>query len=146
MPGITHWQTDENFDPDSNLKIWFNGELVPAAEARVSVFDHGLLYGDNIFIVREGQLQTPPTSAGLLEGITRNTIIRLARQAGIEVVEKNLVRMDLYGADECFLTGTGAQVIPVTEIDKRPVGTGVVGPVTKQLSAEYNSFVRRRPV
>ncbi len=101
--------------------------------------------GDNVFIVREGQLQTPPTSAGILEGITRATVIRLARQAGIEVVEKDLVRTDLYAADECFLTGTGAQVIPVNEIDKRAVGEGTVGPITRQMIAAYNDIVRRPP-
>ena len=99
--------------------------------------------GDNVFIVREGQLQTPPTSAGILEGITRSTIIRLARQAGIEVVEKNLERLDLYAADECFLTGTGAQVVPVNEIDKRPVGDGTVGPITRQMIKDYDELVRR---
>jgi len=101
--------------------------------------------GDNLFIVRDGQLQTPPTSAGILEGITRSTIMRLARDAGIEVVEKDLVRMDLFSADECFLTGTGAQVIPVNEIDKRPVGNGAVGPVTKHLIEVYNTLVRSAP-
>jgi branched-chain amino acid aminotransferase len=305
MPGIADWSSQESYDPAPNLKIWLNGQLVPAPEARISVFDHGLLYGDgifegirsyngrvfervahlkrfetsakaiqlnlpynleeissaidaaleangllaedkdgyirlvatrgigllgisprrtwkptvfviastiamyppelyekgmpviissitrnhenampprikslnylnnilakiealqagvheaimlnhlgyvaeatgdNLFIVRQGQLQTPPTSAGILEGITRNTIIRLARQAGIETVEKDLVRADLYAADECFLTGTGAQVIPVREIDQRPVGDGQVGPITRQLMTEYESLVRR---
>jgi len=99
--------------------------------------------GDNLFIVRDGQLQTPSTSAGILEGITRGTVIRLARQAGIEVAEKDLVRMDLYTADECFLTGTGAQIIPVNEIDKRPVGAGTVGPITRQLMKEYAELVRQ---
>jgi branched-chain amino acid aminotransferase len=99
--------------------------------------------GDNLFIVRDGQLQTPSTSAGILEGITRGTVIRLARQAGIEVAEKDLVRMDLYTADECFLTGTGAQIIPVNEIDKRPIGAGTVGPITRQLMKEYAELVRQ---
>lgn len=99
--------------------------------------------GDNVFIVREGQLQTPPTSAGILEGITRKAIIQLARQAGIEAVEKDLVRADLYAADECFLTGTGAEVIPVTVIDKRPAGEGTVGPITRQMMREYAELVRR---
>ena len=102
--------------------------------------------GDNVFIVRDGQLQTPPTSAGILEGITRNTVIRLAREAGIEAVEKELVRIDLYTADECFLTGTGAQVIPVNMIDRRNIGTGLVGPITKHLIKAYNELVRRAPV
>jgi branched-chain amino acid aminotransferase len=98
-----------------------------------------------VFIVRDGQLQTPHTAAGILEGITRKVIIRLAREAGIEVVEKELERMDLYCADECFLTGTGAQLIPVNEIDKRAVGDGTVGPITKQLIGAYNALVRRAP-
>ncbi|MCA9245218.1 MAG: aminotransferase class IV, partial [Phycisphaerales bacterium] len=98
--------------------------------------------GDNVFIVRNGQIQTPPTSAGILEGITRNTVIRLAREAGIEVVEKDLVRVDLYGADEMFLTGTGAQVIPVTKIDNRAVGNGEVGAISRQMMAIYEKLVR----
>ncbi|MBW7906143.1 MAG: branched-chain-amino-acid transaminase [Phycisphaerae bacterium] len=98
--------------------------------------------GDNVFIVRNGQLQTPPTSAGILEGITRATIIRLAREAGIEVAERELVRFDLYAADECFLTGTGAQVIPVTRIDRREVGNGKVGGMTRHLMDAYHALVR----
>ncbi|MEP0846927.1 MAG: branched-chain-amino-acid transaminase [Phycisphaerae bacterium] len=101
--------------------------------------------GDNIFLVRDGQLQTPPTSAGILEGITRNTVIRLAREAGIETVEKELERMDLYVADEMFLTGTGAQVIPVNAVDSRPVGRGAVGPITKHLMQAYQTLVRSGP-
>lgn len=101
--------------------------------------------GDNVFIVRDGQLQTPPTSAGILEGITRATVIRLAREAGIETVEKDLVRTDLYYCDEMFLTGTGAQVIPVTTIDGRPVGNGAVGPVTRHMMAAYEALVRSAP-
>jgi len=101
--------------------------------------------GDNLFIVRDGQLQTPPTSAGILEGITRATVIRLAREAGIEAVEKDLVRMDLYAADECFLTGTGAQIVPVTSIDRRPVGRGTVGPVAKFMMQAYEQLVRSAP-
>ena len=101
--------------------------------------------GDNVFIVREGQLQTPPTSAGILEGITRNTIIHLAREAGIETVEKNLVRTDLYTADEFFLTGTGAEAIPVNAMDGRPIRDGTVGPITKQLIKAYRELVRSAP-
>lgn len=101
--------------------------------------------GDNVFIVRHGQLLTPPTSAGILEGITRATIIRLAREAGIEAIEKDLVRCDLYAADECFLTGTGAQVIPVNMIDKRPIGNGTVGPITRKLMDLYENCVRNAP-
>ncbi len=98
--------------------------------------------GDNIFIVRNGQLQTPPVSAGILEGITRATVIRLARDMGVEVVEKNLVRTDLYSADECFLTGTGAEIIGATTIDGRTVGDGKVGNLTKSLTSAYARLVR----
>lgn len=98
--------------------------------------------GDNIFVVREGQLQTPPSSAGILAGITRATLIRLARESGIEVVEKSLVRMDLYSADEMFLCGTGAEVIGVISLDGRQIGDGKVGPVTKQLIQAYRALVR----
>jgi branched-chain amino acid aminotransferase len=98
--------------------------------------------GDNVFVVRNGQLLTPPVSAGILEGITRMTIIRLAREACIEVAEKELVRTDLYYAEECFLTGTGAQVIPVTTIDRRSVGDGRVGPITRHMMRAYDQYVR----
>ena len=97
---------------------------------------------DNVFVVRGGQLQTPPTSAGILEGITRGHVIRLAREAGVEVVEKNLERMDLYTADECFLTGTAAEIVPIAEIDKRPISGGQVGPLTRQLMEAYRTLVR----
>lgn len=101
--------------------------------------------GDNVFLVRNGQLQTPPSSAGILEGITRATVIRLAREAGIEAVERELVRYDLYAADECFLTGTGAQVIGVTKIDRREIGNGKIGEITRHLMEAYAALVRTPP-
>ncbi|MFH1748732.1 MAG: branched-chain-amino-acid transaminase [Planctomycetota bacterium] len=97
---------------------------------------------DNVFVVRHGQLQTPPTSAGILEGITRGHVIRLAREMGIEVVEKNLERVDLYIAEEAFLTGTAAEIVPLTEVDRRRINTGQVGPITKDLMAAYTRLVR----
>ncbi len=97
---------------------------------------------DNVFVVREGQLQTPPTSAGILAGITRAHVIRLARESGIEVIETNLERVDLYSADEAFLTGTAAEIVPLVELDRRRIGNGQVGPVTKQLMQAYTQLVR----
>lgn len=97
---------------------------------------------DNVFVVRHGELLTPPASAGLLEGITRATVMRLARQGGIEVREANLERTDLYVADECFLTGTAAEIVPVTRIDGRPIGEGGVGPVTMEIMRSYRTLVR----
>jgi branched-chain amino acid aminotransferase len=98
--------------------------------------------GDNIFVVRDGVLITPPTSAGILEGVTRDTVIELARKRGIAMVEKNLVRHDLYIAQECFFTGTAAEVIAVTQIDGRLIGDGKPGPMTRQLMADFKAFVR----
>ena len=84
--------------------------------------------GDNIFIVRKGALHTPPIDAGILEGITRDAVIGLARDAGIAVFERTMDRHDIYTADECFLTGTAAEVIPVVDCDGRPLGNGKPGP------------------
>ena len=98
--------------------------------------------GDNVFIVRGVRLLTPPPDAGILEGITRNAVLDLARAAGIDCREATLVRHDLYTADECFLTGTAAEVIPVVEIDGRRIGSGVPGPVTKRLTDNFHTLVR----
>jgi len=98
--------------------------------------------GDNIFVVRDGVLITPPTSAGILEGVTRDTVIELARKRGITLIEKNLVRHDLYIAQECFFTGTAAEVIAVTQIDGRVIGDGKPGPITRRLMADFKAFVR----
>ncbi|MFO0838676.1 MAG: branched-chain-amino-acid transaminase [Phycisphaerae bacterium] len=101
--------------------------------------------GDNIFIVRNGQVQTPPLSAGLLEGVTRATVIRMAREAGLEVLERDLCRMELYTADEIFLTGTGAEIIGVISVDGRMIGNGRVGPITRSMMETYQKLVRRIP-
>ncbi len=98
--------------------------------------------GDNIFLVRKGKLFTPGPNAGILEGITRNAIIELAREMGVEVCEISLSKYDAYVADECFLTGSGAEVIPVVKIDGRSIGSGKPGPITKQLIAAFHKLVR----
>jgi branched-chain amino acid aminotransferase len=85
---------------------------------------------DNLFIVKNGELFTPPLSAGALYGITRQTVIELAEEAGLKVSEPNLTRYDLFNADECFLTGTGAEIMPVVKIDGRVIGTASPGPET----------------
>ncbi|HET6440958.1 MAG TPA: branched-chain-amino-acid transaminase [Phycisphaerae bacterium] len=98
--------------------------------------------GDNLFIVRDGVLFTPPIAAGILEGITRDEIIAIAGDFDIKVREENLTRYDLYVADECFLTGTAAEVVPVVRIDKRTIGNGHPGPVTKRLLEEFHRRTR----
>lgn len=99
--------------------------------------------GDNIFIVHRGTLKTPPVDAGILEGITRNAVIRLARDAKVPVAETTLLRHDIYVADECFLTGTAAEVVPVTSLDGRPIGDGKPGPITRDLLERFRSLTRR---
>jgi len=98
--------------------------------------------GDNLFIVRDGVLSTPPVSAGILKGITRDSVIEIAGRFGIQVREENLTRLDLYIADECFLTGTAAEVVPVVRIDKRLIGSGKPGPMTKRLGEEFHRLAR----
>lgn len=99
--------------------------------------------GDNIFIVRRGELLTPPIDAGILEGITRNAVMELARDANICVREISLTKYDVYVAEECFLTGSAAEVIPVIKVDDRSIGSGGVGPITKQLSKAFHTLVRK---
>src|ERR1017187_2377916 len=97
---------------------------------------------DNLFIVKDGKLFTPPLSAGALYGITRQTVMELAAQLGVPVSEPNLTRYDLFNADEFFLTGTGAEIVPVVKIDGRVVGTGRPGKITKRLVTEYHSLTK----
>ncbi len=97
--------------------------------------------GDNIFIVESNdQIRTPPASMGVLEGITRETIIHLARENGLEVLEDPLHRYDLYVADECFVTGTAAEALPVVTIDGREINDGTPGEVTKGLIADFREY------
>ena len=98
--------------------------------------------GDNLFIVRDAVVFTPPISAGILEGITRDEIMAIAREQGRTVREENLTRQDLYVADECFLTGTAAEVVPVVRIYKRPIGNGKPGPITRQLAEAFQQRTR----
>jgi branched-chain amino acid aminotransferase len=97
--------------------------------------------GDNIFLVRDNIVQTPPISAGILEGVTRDVVIELVHKQNLPFKEMNLTRHDLYVSDECFLTGTAAEVIPVTMIDGRPIGTGQPGPITRQLIQDFRDLI-----
>lgn len=98
--------------------------------------------GDNVFVVRHGRIATPPVSAGSLWGITREVVIRLARESGYIVEEPELTRYDVFTADECFLTGTAAEVIPLVKLDSRPVGDGKPGPITRELIAKFRELTQ----
>jgi len=97
---------------------------------------------DNIFVARNGTLCTPTITDGILEGITRNVIIELCGRLKIPCVEKTLQRQDLYIADECFLTGSAAEVVPVTRIDARTIGTGAPGPLTRKILDAFHRYIR----
>ncbi len=99
---------------------------------------------DNIFLIKNGRIATPHVNAGILDGITRRAVIDLAKNAGIEVAETTLTRHDVYVADECFLTGSAAEVIPVIKVDSRPIGDGLVGPITKQLMGAFKALVLQK--
>jgi branched-chain amino acid aminotransferase len=96
--------------------------------------------GDNVFLVRDGVLMTPPLEAGILAGITRDAVIEIARGAGTDVREMPLTKHDVYIADECFLTGTAAEVVPVVKVDSRTIGTGKPGPMTRDLEKRFKKL------
>jgi len=98
--------------------------------------------GDNIFIVKQGVVRTPSPDAGILEGITRNAVMGLAREAGLRVEECSLTRHDLYIADEMFLTGTAAEVVAVVSLDGRAIGSGQPGPITRDLLERFRQLTR----
>jgi branched-chain amino acid aminotransferase len=98
--------------------------------------------GDNLFLVRKGRILTPPNEAGILEGITRDAVMGLAREAGYEMLQSPLTKHDVYIADECFLTGTAAEVVPVVKVDSRTIGDGTPGPITRQLMQQFHALTR----
>jgi len=98
--------------------------------------------GDNVFIVKEEHLMTPPLSAGALYGITRRVVMEMAAESGLKVSEPNLTRYDVFNADECFLTGTGAELVPVVKVDGRVIGSGKPGPVTERLVSQYHALTK----
>jgi branched-chain amino acid aminotransferase len=98
--------------------------------------------GDNIFIIKHRVVKTPPPDAGILEGITRGAVMKVAVNAGYTMLEQALTRHDLYTADECFLTGTAAEIVPVVSLDGRGIGTGKPGPITKDLLERFHALTR----
>jgi branched-chain amino acid aminotransferase len=98
--------------------------------------------GENVFVVNGRQLVTPPVQEGLLQGITRDSVMQIGRDLGYDVVEHALVRTDLYLADEAFFTGTAAEVVPIAEVDDRKVGSGRPGPVTREIMEVFSAATR----
>jgi branched-chain amino acid aminotransferase len=130
----------------------YTNSVLAKREAKLAGYDEAILLdangyvsegsGENIFVIRRGVIHTPDLSCSILEGITRDSVITLARELGIPVVEGRITRDQLWLADEVFFTGTAAEVTPVREVDNRTVGDGTVGPITKQLQARFFDVVR----
>ena len=130
----------------------YTNSVLAKREAKFGGYDEAILLdangfvsegsGENIFIVKRGVLHTPDLSSSILEGITRETVITLAREMGLEVREGRITRDQLWLADECFFTGTAAEITPVREVDNRAIGDGVVGPITKKLQDRFFDIVR----
>jgi branched-chain amino acid aminotransferase len=97
---------------------------------------------DNVFIIKHGQIFTPPITAGALRGITRSVVFEIAAELGLKVTEADITRHDVFIADECFLTGTAAEVIPVIKADGRPIGNGKPGPISTRMIARFRQLTR----
>ena len=100
--------------------------------------------GENVYVVKDGQVVTPPQTAGILDGISRKSIIQIARDLGLQLVERNVARAELYLADELFLTGTAAELVPVKEIDDHTIGGGEPGPITRQVQTVFDDALHGR--
>ncbi len=130
----------------------YTNSILAKREAKVAGYDEAILMdhngnvcegsGENLFMVKGGELITPPLNASILAGITRKTIITLAAEEGITVRDRNITRDQLYLADEAFFTGTAVEVTPVIEVDDRSIGEGEVGPITKRLQERYFDVVK----
>ena len=130
----------------------YTNSVLAKREAKLGGYDEAILLdsqgyvsegsGENIFVVKRGKLLTPDLSSSILEGITRETVITLAREMGLTVDEGRLTRDQLWLADEAFLTGTAAEITPIREVDNRTIGEGTVGPITKKLQAKFFDVVR----
>src|SRR3974390_333958 len=152
---ISSWRRhDTNAVPTAakGIGMYVNSSLAKV-EAIKAGYDEAILLapdghisectGENIFVVRKGRLLTPPTSdSGALDGITQQSVESIAGALGYEVCHEQLIRTDLYTADEAFLTGTAAEVVPIRAVDDRPVGTGMPGPITRQIQQLYFAAVR----
>ena len=150
--GVSSWRCPKEVPRAKLTGLYINNALAKT-EAVENGFDEAIMLtadgyvadgsGENIFLVTDGKLVTPASYNSILMGITRDTVIKLAKnELGIETIEKSIERAELYAADECFLTGTAANVTPVAEIDRRQIGNGEVGEITKNLQKIYSDVIR----
>lgn len=150
---VSSWRriSGQSFIPLAKGSGQYLNSVLAKQEAVATGYDEALMLngdgnvsegsGENLFLVRDGVVHTPPISAGILDGITRASVIDLLADEGVEISHTALTRGDLYGADELFLTGTAAEVTPIREVDDRPIGTGRPGPITRQAQSLYADAV-----
>ena len=151
---ISSWRRNSQNSLPSSAKAtgqYINGVLAKVESVK-SGYDEAIMLneagyvtdgsGENVFIVREGIISTPRTQAGCLDGVTRNSVMTIARDLGYTVRDEDLVRTDLYNADEAFFTGTAAELTPIREVDDRVIGTGSRGPITKELQGAFFSATK----
>jgi len=154
---VSSWRRidDNMIPPRAKITGLYVNSALAKTEAADNGFDEAIMLtheghvsegsGENVFLVMDGRLVTPPSSDNILIGITRDTVIKLAKwELGIETIERQIDRSELYIADECFLTGTAAHVTPVLEIDHRKIGNGQIGSITKKLQDLYFNIVQGR--
>ncbi len=151
---ITSWRriAPDALPPESKACGNYINSVLAKIEAVKNGFDEAIFLdslgfvsegsGENLFIVKDGIVYTPPTYASILIGITRDTAIQLTKEMGITVVERPITRTELYYSDEIFFTGTAAEVTPIVKIDHRTIGNGKVGPISQKLRARFEKIVR----
>ncbi|MDH3191713.1 MAG: branched-chain amino acid transaminase [Nitrosopumilus sp.] len=154
--GVVSWRkfSDQSTPPQAKMGGNYLNSIIATQEAKRSGFDEAILLdhygnvseapGENIFIVRDGKIITPSISSSALEGITRDSIIRIGRDLDIEVEERKIVRSELTISDEIFLTGTAAEIIPIISIDGKKIANGKPGDITKKMIQEYKDIVMNK--
>ena len=156
--GVVSWRkfSDNSTPPQAKMGGNYLNSIIATQEAKRNGFDEAILLdhngnvseapGENIFIVREGQLVTPPLSSSALEGITRDAVIKIAKDLDMDVVEREITRSELIISEEIFLTGTAAEITPITSMDSKKIGNGKPGDITKKMMQEYTDIVMNKNV
>ena len=154
--GVVSWRKFSDTSTPTQAKMGGNylNSIIATQEAKRNGFDEAILLdhngnvseapGENIFIVREGQLLTPSLASSALEGITRDAIIKIAKDLDIDFIERDIARSELIISDEIFLTGTAAEIIPIISMDSKKIGNGKPGDITKKMMQEYTDIVMNK--
>jgi branched-chain amino acid aminotransferase len=153
---VSSWRriSGDSLIPHAKASGQYLNSVLAKIESHKAGYEEGILLdaqgfvcegtGENLFIVRDGTILTPPQTAGILDGINRKSVMQIARDEGYELVERNLARAELYLADELFMTGTAAELTPIREIDDHVVGSGEPGPITKHLMRVFEDALYGR--